>query len=470
MMAKKDKCRFRVAIIGMGKGGFSLARMFYDYPEVCVVGVSNPNQSVPGIKWAKENGIFTTPDYKSLLEREDIDIVVDATGDPEVEEQLKNLKRTDIEILKGMSASLMWKIIDEKEERKQESLRTLSEQKYLYDVGITLGSADNTDAALKLIVRAAMDLLDMSSGSAALFNEESTQMRTAMAIDTHEQIEIGYTWKLRTGGLTSHILSNKEPTVIEDVTLETRFDTDLLKSLSYKSLVAVPLRSEGKIIGILYVDDFNPRSFTDQEINMMGLLGTMAASHVDKLLMLERAEEMALTDELTKIYNHRHLISALSLELKRAERYKEDVSLSVIDVDHFKHYNDTRGHEKGNDILVRLAKLLKKNVRDTDIVARYGGEEFVVVFPRTEKRIAADLLERLRHSIEEYPFPDEEGQPNGTLTVSLGLAVYPEDECDADDPGCLINLADRAMYVSKTLGRNRVTVYGKEMRQIVKDR
>jgi diguanylate cyclase (GGDEF)-like protein len=463
-MDKPDGDLFRVAIIGMGKGGLALAKMFDNDPKVKVVGVSNRRQDLPGITWAKEKGIFTTSDYISILERNDIDIVVDVTGNPEVEEHLNGFKRPGVEVVKGTSAKMMWRIIEDKEAREQEIRRALADQRYLYQVGITLGSAEKSGHALKLVIRAAMELLDMPSGSAALLDEENSLMRTAAAIGSHVEISPGYTWMLRAGGLTSHILSNSEPTVIEDVAKENRFDTGPLDIQRFQSVIAVPLRAEGKIVGILYVDDYEPRKFRSREINLIGLLGTMAASSVEKVLMLERAETMAITDELTKIYNHRYFLRALSIELKRAERYKEDVTLCLIDVDHFKHFNDTYGHQKGNAILVQIAILLKQNVRETDIAARYGGEEFVIVFPKTTKKTAVGFLERLRSKVEEYPFPGRETQPDGKLTVSLGLTGYPEDGGSADDIGSIIEMADRAMYVSKTMGRNRVTVYGKDMK------
>ncbi|MFQ5432981.1 MAG: diguanylate cyclase, partial [Nitrospinota bacterium] len=372
MTNKRKTELLKVAIIGMGKGGIALARMFLADPDIKLVGVSNRRQEVPGISWAREKGIFITSDYKTLLERSDVDIVFDATGNPEVESYLTGFKRSGLEIVKGTSAKMMLRIIDDKMAREQEIYNSLSELKYLYDVGLTLGSAEKSDQALKLIVRAAMDLLDMPSGSAALFDEEKGLMRTAASIDQEENIRTrSQTWEVRAGSLTGHVLSNSTPTIIEDIDSEKRFNTSQIKSQGVKSVIAVTLRSEGKIAGILFAQDCRPRRFTRHEMELISLLGTMAASAVQKLLMLEQAEEMAITDELTTLFNHRYFLRTFSSELKRAERFKEKVSICMVDVDHFKKFNDTHGHLKGNEFLGKLAELMKEHVRETDIVARY---------------------------------------------------------------------------------------------------
>ncbi len=450
--------RFKVAIIGMGKGGLPLAKMFAEDPDIEIVGVSSRNQASPGIAWAKQLGIFTTPDYQELFKLPSIDIVVDASGNPQVDAFLKNLNRPGIEVVKGMTANLLWRMVEEREARERAAKRTLEEQMLLYDIGLTLASAEKSEQALKLIVEAAMNLLEMAAGSAALFSEEKGEMRMAVVMGFRGEKPPLHIWKVRPGGLTAHILSNGQPTVIEDLDNNPKFDTSHLKEQGFRSLVAVPLRGEGKIVGILYVDDFRPRKFSSREINLMGLLGALAASAMEKVLMLERAEEMAVTDELTKVYNHRYFARTLLTELKRAERHGEQVGLCMVDVDHFKKFNDTHGHLKGNEVLIQIAKIMRIAMRETDVVARYGGEEFAVILPKTSKSHAAALASRLREAVEEIMFPGAESQPLGKLTVSIGVAAYPDDSDTADSVSNIIELADQALYQSKSAGRNRVTV------------
>lgn len=176
----------------------------------------------------------------------------------------------------------------------------------------------------------------------------------------------------------------------------------------------------------------------------------------------KKAEERALkkeaiTDGLTGLYNYRFFKRQLDLEVKRAERYLHPVSLVMVDIDHFKFYNDHHGHLRGNNILERIASLLKTYTRETNLVARYGGEEFMILLPETESKIAAKAAVRMRRMVQKEQFPLQEDQPSGNLTISLGVASFPWDAASAEE---LLRCADAALYRAKALGRNRVYWYG----------
>ncbi|MBI3795084.1 MAG: GGDEF domain-containing protein [Nitrospinae bacterium] len=453
-----NKRVYHLAIIGMGKGGTKLAQIFHEDAAIKLVGVSNRNQSVPGMNWARENGVFTTGDYRELLKIPGLDIVMDASGNQEVREYLEG-HHNKIEVVGGAMAHLVWRLVEERENRERESLRNLEGQQRLYEIGLRLSTADKSESALKMIISAGMEILSMAAGSAALFDEEKGMMRMAATIGFDGKQVDKLTWNVKPGGLTSHILSTKGPTIINDINDNHTFDTSRLKADGVKSLIAVPLVADGRIVGILYVDDFSPRYFTEYDINLMSLLGTLAASAVEKVITLEKAEEMAVTDELTKVNNHRYFVRALTAELKRAERYGENLGLIMIDVDFFKVFNDTHGHLMGNEVLIVVSSILKQFARETDVVARYGGEEFALVLPKTSKVQAAQLAERLRAAVEAHPVPGAKSQPGGKLTISLGVAVFPDDWKTSDDPSSFLGLADAAMYRSKGLGKNRVTLH-----------
>lgn len=159
---------------------------------------------------------------------------------------------------------------------------------------------------------------------------------------------------------------------------------------------------------------------------------------------------LSRTDELTGLYNFRHLMSALESEVSRHLRYNRTLSLAMIDIDDFKRFNDTKGHEEGNDLLVRLANIFKHNTRNCDILARYGGEEFVIIFPETSLEEATVVADRILHTVY-----DKLG-----ISVTIGLASLPTDTSDARD---LIRLADAAMYWGKTHGKNQVVLYDLSM-------
>jgi len=167
----------------------------------------------------------------------------------------------------------------------------------------------------------------------------------------------------------------------------------------------------------------------------------------------ERLRELAVTDGLTGLNNYRYFKEHLIHELRRAERHKSNVSLVMLDIDFFKNYNDTHGHLAGDEVLRTIAKLMRDNVRSIDVTARYGGEEFALILPETNKSAAHVVAEKIRKLVETHRFPNEETQPNGKITVSIGVATFPDDAKELEE---LINRADQRLYQAKALGRNRV--------------
>jgi diguanylate cyclase (GGDEF)-like protein len=164
-------------------------------------------------------------------------------------------------------------------------------------------------------------------------------------------------------------------------------------------------------------------------------------------------KELTIRDGLTGLYNHRHFQETLAAEILRSKRYAKTFSLVFLDVDFFKQYNDTHGHLHGDAVLVALSKLLIAGLRKSDIAVRYGGEEFVLLLPETSKENAFALAGTIREKIAAHPFPGRETQPQGMVTVSMGIAAFPED---GSDSSTLLHRADDALYQAKNGGRNRV--------------
>ncbi len=170
-------------------------------------------------------------------------------------------------------------------------------------------------------------------------------------------------------------------------------------------------------------------------------------------LAKERLREMAVTDGLTQLFNYRYFREYLDQELKRAARHHLFVSLVMLDIDFFKHYNDQHGHPAGDQVLREIAGLIRDNIRSIDVAVRYGGEEFVMVLPETNRAQACVVAEKIRKMVEKQRFPHEEQQPNGNLTISMGVASFPEDAPDGEE---LIKKADLRLYIAKAQGRNKV--------------
>lgn len=167
----------------------------------------------------------------------------------------------------------------------------------------------------------------------------------------------------------------------------------------------------------------------------------------------EKLEELAITDGLTKLYNHNYFQHCLGYEFSKAQRYNLPLSLIMLDIDYFKSFNDEYGHQMGDIVLTTLAKLLKNTVRKIDIVARYGGEEFVVILPHTRAKEAQLLAERLRETIEKHIISGTVGHLRN-VTISLGVATFANNNFKNKDE--LIKDADDALYKAKKDGRNRV--------------
>ncbi len=168
-----------------------------------------------------------------------------------------------------------------------------------------------------------------------------------------------------------------------------------------------------------------------------------------------RLAQLAVTDGLTGLYNHRHFHERLALEVERSVRNGLPLSLLMIDVDHFKVYNDRHGHPAGDELLRRLARLMGDGRRANDFVARYGGEEFAIVLVDTPKLTAAQLAERLRDRVASQLFQQTPATRDEVLTISVGVASFPDDAADAE---ALVRAADAALYKAKHAGRNCVVL------------
>lgn len=218
------------------------------------------------------------------------------------------------------------------------------------------------------------------------------------------------------------------------------------------SFAGVPLLSEKKLVGILTVEGLPKEDF-----EKFVILSIQFALEIRKVLLYETVEKLAITDSLTGLYLRRYFSERFGEELQRSERYKFKFSFLMIDIDNFKRCNDTYGHLVGDVILKEIARLIKENVREIDIISRYGGEEFAVILPETDSAGAALASERLRKKIEENVFKAYDERLK--ITVSIGFAVYPED---ANNAKALIERSDSALYAAKKSGKNVVCEYKKE--------
>jgi len=173
----------------------------------------------------------------------------------------------------------------------------------------------------------------------------------------------------------------------------------------------------------------------------------------ERVRMMEKLQKLAVTDGLTKLYNSRSFYSQLETEVDRFNRYKHPLALLLLDLDHFKEYNDSYGHLEGDKVLVRFSQIIKSCLRANDSAYRYGGEEFTVILPETAGAEARTVAQRIRSALEAERFSPENGQ-DVQITISIGVTEYQGEE----ELSTFIQRADKAMYLSKQNGRNKVSM------------
>ncbi|HKP85769.1 MAG TPA: sensor domain-containing diguanylate cyclase [Blastocatellia bacterium] len=226
-----------------------------------------------------------------------------------------------------------------------------------------------------------------------------------------------------------------------------RFITE--DTLEIPGPLEVPITYRNSVIGVLVVEDDTPnRRWEDEEVLMVKTVSDQLAVAISHARLFRHVQTQAMTDALTGLFNHRYLQERLDREIKLADRNNDQVSLILLDMDHLKRINDTHGHRSGDAALCHAAQVMRASVREVDICARYGGEEFVVILPQCGREDAIDVAERIREAIASKPVAKI-----GQVTASIGVATYPAAAKNKEE---LIEMSDRAMYLAKAAGRNRV--------------
>jgi len=182
------------------------------------------------------------------------------------------------------------------------------------------------------------------------------------------------------------------------------------------------------------------------------LLNTLSRQNEELGTLNMKFRELAIRDGLTGLYNRRHGEGKLTDEVDRALKFKRKLSLLFIDLDHFKFFNDTHGHQAGDEVLHALGQLMNDAARDSDTVARWGGEEFIIISPETDEQQACQLAESIRKEVAAFAFPHADEQPLGHVSLSVGVATLSGGIDNAEE---LVGLADKAVYKAKESGRNR---------------
>ncbi|MGO9830658.1 MAG: diguanylate cyclase [Myxococcaceae bacterium] len=219
------------------------------------------------------------------------------------------------------------------------------------------------------------------------------------------------------------------------------------------SLLSLPVVHQGRLLGVLNLQRTATEAFAAEEVELLAAVADQAAMAIQNARLHAETVALSITDALTGLANRRHLFRQLEQEVARAARFRTQVSVVMMDLDHFKDLNDAAGHIAGDSVLRQVAEVLRGQVRRVDVVARYGGEEFCLVLPQVAKADAVEVADKLRRSIAELAFGSA---PAGRVTASAGVAHLPTDATTLEG---LLEAADAALYASKHRGRNRITAF-----------
>lgn len=383
-----------------------------------------------------------------VIESGDLTFRIESTSDDEI----------------GTLAQRFNEMLDALEANNKALDRKIFEIETLFKASQAMNFQSDTDKLIKQILEMA--------GKAIRAERCSIMLQTSMASDELEtKIVYGVkdeteptkphtSVKIKSGeGVAGTVLKTGNSIIVNDGhkdPLFKSFDSKTEYEKTINNLISVPLKIKDRVTGVINgVNKKNNESFTEEDQRLLEALAQQAAMAVEHA----RLYELAITDGLTKLFIHRYFQARLEEEMVRAKRYHTACSLILFDIDHFKKFNDTYGHQQGDVVLIEVAKLIKLTIRETvDIPARYGGEEFTIILPETDAKGAYFVAERLRKTVESFDFPGQEQALK--VTISLGVATFPDH---ASAKNVLIKKADMALYKCKDSGRNCTFIYDDSM-------
>ncbi|MBX3169702.1 MAG: sensor domain-containing diguanylate cyclase [Candidatus Eremiobacteraeota bacterium] len=338
----------------------------------------------------------------------------------------------------------------------EELISKYEELTVVYDSAETIVSITDLDGMAQRILDEAADLLDVDHASLMLVEKDRLVVKAARGA---RKDLVNSSLPLDADQISGHVAREGKPVLVEDLATDSTFGRGSREEDAARSLCSVPLQVRGSVLGVLNVN--HKRSgdpFNSGDLKLLMALGSLAAISIQNA----RTYQNAITDRLTNLYNYGYFREQLERFLETARQEESTVSMIMFDIDHFKNFNDVNGHDLANVALVGVASLCVANSRQQgdrmpDLVARYGGEEFMILLQGISKTDAYLTAERIRKQVESTHYEGGQNQPMGKLTISMGVANFPED---AENSEALIKQADQALYKAKRAGRNNVQLAG----------
>ena len=330
------------------------------------------------------------------------------------------------------------------------SLR-LDRYRSLREIGEGFSARISLENIYQLAVDTAYDMIP-GSDAALLFAVDENQQKLLLAA-SKKSTQLPNV-KAKNGDIFDRwVFKERQPLSVENIAEDFRFDYKPLNGERYfKSLISVPMVSQSRIMGILRLNSREKNTYSFDDLRLLDFISDIASSSINNARLYSATEELSTRDSLTGFYIHRHMKLLLYSEAERARINQTPLSVIIIDIDHFKDYNDKYGHSAGDKVLLGISHVLNDVVKKhTQLIARYGGEEFLIILPNTDSHKATGLAEKIRQDVSKRKFVLRREETG--VTISAGVCSYSDQMKDKDD---LLKRSDFLLYKAKKEGRNRV--------------
>ena len=327
-----------------------------------------------------------------------------------------------------------------------------------YNISKTIASTNDFHEMIHLIMGTLRKSIPFDRVTLYLVDDsrQKLMLTYSSGLDTTDKTSIGIG-----EGLPGRIVEIGEHSHIHDLSLFYETFNDFVHVPGEEkrdgAYIGVALKSRNTTVGVIGIDCREKQGLSVDDMDFMALTSHQISVGIEKASLFIKTEQLSQLDGLTGLYNHRVFVEKLEQEVSKRNRTGKSLSLIMLDIDHFKRFNDSFGHQEGDAILKELAVVIKGQCRHStmDACFRYGGEEFSVILPDLEIGIALKVADRMRSIVENHPFRIKENHPGTSLTISLGVAgLSGSDEIKPEE---LLKMADEALYASKKNGRNKVT-------------
>ena len=354
---------------------------------------------------------------------------------------------------------------ERQDELELEVARLKSELEYRSRFAVSLQhfleriSTDDPAKTYESILANSKELLKSERASLMVFDESARQLIVKAAVGfADDPATVG---RLPLGdSVSGQVMTTGRALMVHDLEAEGRTPAPAERLYKTKSFISYPISIGNRKIGVLNVTDKSGGGAYDEvDLSLLEIIGPQVALALERAEWQERATEfqlMSITDPLTSLPNRRYLEERLTEELNRSKRYQYLMSFLMIDIDDFKAYNDSNGHQAGDLALQITAHCLKAALRSADVASRYGGEEFCILLPQTSMDEAGAIADRIRHRVATTHFPHGKSQPLGRVTISIGVSTFSEIINTAET---IVAAADRALYEAKAKGKDRTVFY-----------